>query len=319
MNLFKWLTFFNKFFVLSVAGGETLSLGLLADKAGDAQGPSQSTTNEPWTPTQPYLLGDFTKTGFVPEAYRVYQQQAQIAPYTGKLYAEPGKTTQQAWDITKGMAGAAVPGGQQTMQLGMDTLAGKYLTPESNPALQAYIQSAIRPITETLTEQWLPQIRSGAVAAGGYGGSRQGIAEGQAMGRAAGAVGDVTSQIAMQAYEAERLRQLQAPGMLSQGMQLQLMQPELLGRVGAQEQAEEQARLQEQYQLYQIAQTQPWQALQQYGNLLLPAAGQGGTTMQTTDPGTNPLGGMFGGAMAGGSVAGVPGAIVGGGLGLLLG
>src|SRR5215471_3040221 len=48
----------------------------------------------------------------------------------------------------------------------------------NNPALQGAIQAAIRPVTSNLNENILPGIRADAVAAGGYGGTRAGIAAG---------------------------------------------------------------------------------------------------------------------------------------------
>lgn len=78
--------------------------------------------------------------------------------------------------------------------------SGDVLHPGSNPALQATIDAGVRPIIETLMEQALPTIRGGAVTNGQFGGSRQGIAEGLATGRAAQAVGDTSAKIASAGY-----------------------------------------------------------------------------------------------------------------------
>lgn len=79
--------------------------------------------------------------------------------------------------------------------------SGAVLSPGSNPALQGHIDAATRPITETLLEQALPAVRSGAIANGQFGSSRQGIAEGLATGRAAQAVGDTAAKVANQGYQ----------------------------------------------------------------------------------------------------------------------
>lgn len=79
--------------------------------------------------------------------------------------------------------------------------SGDVLMPGSNPALQATIDASTRPIVETLLEQALPAIRSGAIANGQFGGSRQGIGEGLAIGRAATAVGDTAAKVANQGYQ----------------------------------------------------------------------------------------------------------------------
>lgn len=79
-------------------------------------------------------------------------------------------------------------------------LSGDVLYPESNPALTGHINAAVRPITEQLTQNILPNIRNTAESTGNFGSSRQGIAEGLASQGASRAVGDTTSRIASQAY-----------------------------------------------------------------------------------------------------------------------
>ena len=53
----------------------------------------------------------------------------------------------------------------------------------SNPYLGAQAQAIIQQANQNLQNNLMPQVNSGAVAAGGYGGSRQGIAQGLAMGQ----------------------------------------------------------------------------------------------------------------------------------------
>jgi len=74
------------------------------------------------------------------------------------------------------------------------------LSPDSNPYLAQTAQAATSPIMQALMEQIMPGIRSGAVGAGGYGGSRQGIAEGIAGRGALQAIGDTNANIYSQAY-----------------------------------------------------------------------------------------------------------------------
>ena len=97
--------------------------------------------------------------------------------------------------------------------------AGQFLTdpgllsPESNPYLAQTAQAAGRPIMQALTEQILPNIRGGAIGAGQFGGSRQGIAEGIASRGALQQLGDISSNIFSQAYG-------QGLGALGQGLSL---------------------------------------------------------------------------------------------------
>lgn len=80
--------------------------------------------------------------------------------------------------------------------------SGELLYPDSNPALRATISAATRPIIDELLEKALPAIRSGAYTTDNFGSSRQGIAEGLAIGRAGRAVGDVGAGIATEGYKA---------------------------------------------------------------------------------------------------------------------
>lgn len=280
-----------------------------------SSGGGTETTAEPWTGAQPGLIG--WDTSLLPQAQVTFEQQmADNVPYTGQLAARPGETLLQAQDVTLGLAGQVPGQAQPVTQYGQDVLAGEYLSAESNPYLQSYMQSAIDPLQQSLMEEIMPGIRGEAISAGGYGGSRQGIAEGQAIDAYLQEAGAITSQMSAEAYEAERARQMAAPGVVAQGMQLELMQPELMGQVGMQQQAAQQAILDEQYALWQMAQQQPWVPLQEYANILLPSAGLGG--VQTSTPEANPLGGALGGAATGaaiGSAVPVVGTAIGAGVG----
>jgi hypothetical protein len=254
----------------------------------------------------------------MPEAYKAYQAASAIGPYTGGLYGGMGPTGQQALDVTRNLAGGVQAQAAPVTQYGQDLLAGKYLSAESNPYLQSYMQAAINPLQQNLMEQILPGLRSGAVASGGYGGSRQGIAEGQSVGRYLQQAGDITSQMAGQAYDAERGRMMQGGDIVQQGMGLQAMQPQMLAQVGQAEQADQQAKMDEALQLYQMQMQQPYAALGPYADLIMGSAGLGGTSSGTNTPAANPLGGAAGGAMMGYQLGGPWGAAAGGVAGALL-
>lgn len=71
-------------------------------------------------------------------------------------------------------------------------------------------------VTRNTTENILPQIRSGAIQSGQYGGSRQGIAEGLAASRAQQDIATATAPMYQQAFENAQNRQLSTAGMLNQ-------------------------------------------------------------------------------------------------------
>jgi hypothetical protein len=108
--------------------------------------------------------------------------------------------------------------GAQTSQF----LSGDVLKPESNPALASYMDAAVKPLYQNLTESTLPAIRSAAESAGPFGGSRQGIAEGLAAGRTAQAAGATTAQIANQGYQGGLDALVKNLGLLPNTIQAQL-------------------------------------------------------------------------------------------------
>jgi hypothetical protein len=139
----------------------------------------------PQTEAQQYLTGTAAPA------------QARVAGTAEKTYQTLANTL---------LPGANIPGFTgQTQQYVTNPWEGMA---QADPALQSYIEAAQRPTWQGLTEQALPAIRGGAVSAGGFGGSRQGIAEGLATGRAAQAAGDIATRMAGDRY-ATNLQALQ--------------------------------------------------------------------------------------------------------------
>lgn len=100
-----------------------------------------------------------------------------------------------------GATGQQIGQGQAASAPALGTLMDpNILNADSNPALQSYIQAAVRPLSQQFSEVTMPGISQDAITAGGFGGSRQGIAEGLAAGRLAQATGDTTAKIASEGY-----------------------------------------------------------------------------------------------------------------------
>lgn len=259
----------------------------------------QTTTTDPWLGAQEGLA-----VGVI-EAQNLFEQQMQdFTPYSDQLYATQTPTMQQAQEMQLGLA-AGIPGQVDPItQYGQDLISGQYLDPASNPYLTDYIQTAIDPLTQSLMQEVLPGIRSEAIAAGGYGGSRQGLAEAGAVDAYLQQASDITTQMAAETYALERGYQQAAPETIGAALQLDLLAPTLTAEVGAAQQAEEQALLDETYALWQMQQEQPWMPLEQFMGIMVPAGGMG--TM-TTEPGTgtNPIGGALGGAAIGAELGSV--------------
>lgn len=162
--------------------------------------------------------------GIFPEAQRLYQQQGwsqemqDLVNQQGQNVANRAGQVEQAYGVgNAALAGAFDPNVQRVGNIsGPDSIRAKSVDPTqafasmgaANPigaiqqmltgqvntsALDPVVQSAMRRLGEGFNEQVLPNIRGNAVAAGQYGGSRQGIAEGLASRGLLYSMGDVAS------------------------------------------------------------------------------------------------------------------------------
>ena len=162
------------------------------------------------------------------------------------------------------------------------------LSPESNPYLQKYMDAVTQSIMRGVTEQALPAIRGQAITAGGYGGSRQGIAEAQAVGRGAQQAGNAVSGLASQAYgqglNTMNMALNRAPAFAS----LQFMPGQQMAGLG---------QSIEDYQ--RKAALDPWQRLSLYQNAIGGQSWGNNKVSTGATPGYNPLMQGIGGFMAG--------------------
>lgn len=226
--------------------------------------------------------------------------QNQIAGQNSALAAAQGAQTNLA------NAGASA---------GQFLLSGDALRPDSNPALQEWISAATRPITQNLLEQQLPALRGSAVTAGGYGGSRQGIAEGLASGRASQAIGDTTANIANQGYQAGLDAMTKASSLLPVYQGAQTAPAQTMSSVGDQQRAMAEALR------GSVNEEQMIQLLMAKELAALTGAIPGGSTTATgTAAGASPLQNALGMGLSGMSLFGPLGGLAGGlgGLGLSL-
>lgn len=112
-----------------------------------------------------------------------------------------------------------------------------------NPYLQQAMQSSIRPLTQAYQENALSGITDQAVASGGYGGSRQGIAEGIAARGYLDSVGDVVSGMGNQAYGQGLNTMMQAVGQAPNVQNMGLFGSNVMQGIGGQYQGLEQQRM----------------------------------------------------------------------------
>src|SRR3990167_2434551 len=178
-------------------------MGMFGDK-------ETTTKTEPWKEQQPYLEEIFR------EAQRLYgggMPDQRLAGFNvNELWAQ-----QSMLDWARG-SGTDIAN-QARGSLGF-LLSGDVLRPESNPYLAASAAGAMRPVTQALTEEWLPNIRSEAIQSGMLLGSNTGIAEGVAVDRASRTAGDITSNMYSNAYNTGLGAYTQGLGLAPQTMRM---------------------------------------------------------------------------------------------------
>lgn len=226
------------------------------------------------------------------EAQRIYNATSAATsqqPYPGSQPAPFSPQTltaqQYAQDYALGPALTQANNINKAVSFGL----GDVLYPETNPALRQTINAAIRPITESYTDTGgvMSQIRDGAVNAGQFGSSRQGIAEGIAAGRYADAVGDTSAKIATEGYGKGLDTFSRTLAFAPQAIQAGLMPSNILSGIGAQYEGQGQ-QLNDYLGNYNMWDyNAPWTPLQNYANIVY--GGSNPTTSSQVNQGSNTL------------------------------
>jgi hypothetical protein len=205
-----------------------------------------------------------------------------------------------------------------------------------NPYLPSQAQAITNQVNQNLQQQQIPGINSGAIAAGGFGGSRQGIAQGLAIGQTNQALGNSLANLNFNAWNQGEQNALQSRSIdnsyaLGQGnLALGNKQADNsynlglgnlgLGQMQAQQNFYTNQRGQDLQQaglganlvqggnqglqqggqgMYNLGLTQqqaPLNALQAYAGMLSPFTGLNQSNSQTT-PGASTIGSALGGAL----------------------
>ena len=206
------------------------------------------------------------------------QMNAQAA--RGPQYVGQSVQTQQGWNAAQ----AAIPGmrGAANTALGNYGFLSRAADVANNPYVQGMMGNNRAAAQRSLTEDFLPALGNQSQAAGGMGGSRQGVAQGMATDRAMRSMLEANNSLAMGAYSQGLGAQQSALGSLG-AVQQGLMAPgAALGAIG-------QAR--EGYQ--QAAQDAPWKHLQNLGaaqQYLNPLGALSGTSNASSYSASGPQG-----------------------------
>lgn len=247
-------------------------------------GKSSTTTSVNYSPEESAM-----RTGVMDEAKRIYDATStamQQTPYPGSQPApfSPDTLTGQAYarDYALGPAIQQASNMNNAVQFGLWDV----LFPQTNPALQSSIDAAIRPITESYTDTGgvMSQIRDGAVGAGQFGSSRQGVAEGIAAGRYADAIGDTASRMANENYQKGLDTFSRTLAFAPQALQAGLMPSNILSGIGAQNEMQAQQINDYLANARMWDYNAPWTPLQNYASIVFGGANPTTSTTQRSNP-----------------------------------
>lgn len=248
--------------------------------------------SRPWAPQQPYLKNLFS------------QADKQLTKGIDPAMARGQNMRLNAADTSGPLIQALLQNAMQTAQGGTNALSfltnPAMLDPSTNPWLALQGQGIASGVESSLLNNMLPGIRSEAIGNAGYGGSRQGIAEGLAVTGASGQLANALASLYGGAYQQGLGTMLGAAGQANQSAQG-------LGGLGQQLIDLRQAP----GDIYSTVGNErtmlPWMLLQQYQQAVGGKYGEEGRTIKT-DPGYKvgeSMIGSFGNLM--GSIGGMMG------------
>ena len=255
-------------------------------------GGSQTTTSEPWSGVQPYLQDVYSEASGM---YKTYNPQF----YSGQTqaYFSPDQLASQA-----GVRDFALQGAPNIMNPAMSAYqygtGSQVLDVANNPYVQGMARGAVSDVMAGLAPE-MANIRSGAIQSGGYGGSRQGIAEGTALAGAADAATRAAADIYGQAYGQGLQAQQNTLGMTGDIMSAGFQPYTALAASGLDQQQREQALINDAMAKFQFEQALPYERLSQYTSALGGTSGLLGSAGVRTTPGMGTMGTLGNLAMIG--------------------
>ena len=245
-------------------------------------GGSETTTAEPWVGAQPYINKGFEEAAGIYDQYspQFYSGQTQSGFSPDQLTAQAGT---RDW-ATQGAASVMNPA-LSAYQYGTSNQA---IDVANNPYVQGMAQQAASDAYGQLNPA-LAGIRQGAIQSGGYGGGRQGVAEGLAISGAADAANSAAAGIYSDAYGQGLQHQQSTLGQTGSIMDAGFQPYEQLGQSGAEQSAREQALIADAQAKHEFEQNLPYNRLNQYTSALSGAGGLMGNAGTSTTPGATGL------------------------------
>lgn len=228
--------------------------------------------------------------------------------YQGNTVAQPNSNVtggqQQQLDAAAGGFGGLLDTARRGENFWLDPNLAFNL--DNIPGLKQARDSLVQDTTRNLTENILPGLRSGSVQSGTYGGSRQGIGEGLAVGRTSDAIAGQVANLNLQGFDRVLNQYNQAQNRLPQTLANQLLPGQVQQNIGDQQRLVDQQNIDAARQRWEFGQNAPLFALQALQALTGTAGQYGGTvtTKNTQKTGFNPLQAVGGVAsLAGGAGA----------------
>lgn len=227
-----------------------------------------------------------------------------LGTYGGSTIAGFTPLEQQA---QAGVAGASTGAVRDLANAGtagqMQILNPSTIDVANNPYVNAQASAITNNMTDNLLQRVLPAIRTGATQAGGMysgGGTREGVAQGLAIGQTNDAVGSALANLYGQAYNTGLSAVGQAVQRNPVAMASEVAPYEMMAGVGGQQRAMDQAQLDAAYKDWAVSQALPYTRATELIGLVNGIPGASGVSSVTgAQPQTNPLMGALGGASLG--------------------
>lgn len=281
----------HKKVVIDIASGKVVEsrpyehYGGFEECKGGSSGQTSTTTNslpaflQPWA--ERYIksyAGQAFNTDPTTGDYTPIGMPTNLTLQTAGFQPEQTAAMSAMSSMTPGAQGLANVGGMNAA----NTLAGSYLSPESNPWLYGTFDAAARKVTDAYSTATAPGITAQFQRAGQFGSS----AMNEALGLSRSTLGDNLDALAAQIYggnyQLERDRQLQTMGTLPNTINTLYAPQQALYGVGAQQQEQEQQELDTDYNNAATQAEWPFNIFSGFGGALGQAAGGGGSSTTRT-------------------------------------
>lgn len=264
---------------------------------GKSSGSTSTSTVQQLSPEQQKLFG-LT----FPVFNQYFDDKGNVAakPYQGQTLAGTNPLQSLGQSMALGNALGPVQGAVDATLKGTNFLtSGDVLDPSKNPGLQGTLDAATRQITDNFSRSILPQIRDQSVISGGYGGNRQGIAEGLAASDATKQIGDTSATILNQAYQSGLDAMSKGLGFAPSNIQAAFTPSTAVSGIGDVQQARSQAELNDIISNYYTQSFFPLQLAEEVAQIALGMPGGSASKSQQQGGGSSTLSDVLSGVTGG--------------------